>query len=251
MTATTATAAVAYHTNLLFAAIRGAPPDPFVPDPCGGGCVCASSLLAGSRTMRYALPSEITRESSPTVIVSAPRMHFTSNCFSPSMVTCPIVGSSDLGLITAVNALSEKALALAVEKVADPPSSVASGIPSFSRTVAREEAESKNRADPARNCTLPASPVLNLSPSKTVVPTAAPAPPTLARSDATTVPRAPVVAPQTGAINKQDVKTAATISRERAIEASKRATRRILRAPSGVNKESCPGAKIFCPQSPA
>src|SRR5580704_2849417 len=203
--ATTATAAVAYHTNLLFAAFSGDPPDPLVPEPCGGGWFCASSLSAGSSTMRYALPSAISRESSPTVMVSAPRVHFTSNCFALSMVTCPIVGSSDFGLITAVAAFNANAFALAVEKVADPRSSVASGIPASSLTVAMEDAASKNRADAVRNCTLPASAVLRLSPAKMVVPTAAPAPPILARSEATTVPRGPLEAPQTGVINKQDV----------------------------------------------
>jgi hypothetical protein len=92
--------------------------------------------------MRYALPSGITRESSPTVIVSAPRVHFTSSCFSPSTVTCPIVGSSDFGLITAVDTVKANALALAVENVAVPRRSVASGIPPASPTVAMEDANS-------------------------------------------------------------------------------------------------------------
>jgi hypothetical protein len=52
-------------------------------------------------------------------------------------------------------------------------------------------------------------------------------------------------APQTGVINKQDVKIAATISRERAIEASKRATGRILTRFHAVNKESSLCAKNF------
>ena len=195
--------------------------------------------------MRYELPSGITRESSPTVIVSEPRIHLTSNCFSPSIVTCPTVGPSDCGLITAVKAFSANAFALEVENVPDPRSSVAVGVPPSSLTVAAEAAESKNRAAWVRNCTLPTSAVLSRSPSKMVVPTAAPAPPTLAPSDDTTVPSAPVVAPQTEVISKQDIKNAATISRERAIEASKRATRRILTAFPAVNKESSPRAKIF------
>jgi hypothetical protein len=94
-----------------------------------------------------------------------------------------------------------------------------------------------------RNCILPDSAVLNLSPAKTVVPTAAPVPPILARFDETTVPKTPAEAPHTGVITRQDVKIAATISRERAIEASKRATRRILTAFPAVNKESSPRAK--------
>jgi hypothetical protein len=53
-----------------------------------------------------------------------------------------------------------------------------------------------------------------------------------------TVPRALVEAPQTGVVSKQDAKNTATISRERAIEASKRATGRILTAFPVVNKES-------------
>ena len=197
--------------------------------------------------MRYALPSGITRESSPTVIVNAPRVHFTNNCFSPSIVTCPTVGSSDFGLTTAVNAVSANAFSLAVENVADPRSSVAPGIPPASLTVATEDAESRNRAAPVRNCTLPRSAVLNLSPSKMVVPTAAPAPPTVARSDDTTVPKAPAEAPQTGVISKQDTKHAATISRGRAIEASRRATRRIPTAFLPVNKESSPKARNLLP----
>jgi|GEM_PF-6137753 len=136
------TAPLAYHTNLLFAAFNGDPPGPLVPAPCGGGWFCASSLADGSSTMRYALPSGITRESLPTVIVSAPRTHFTSNCFSPSTVTCPMVGASDFGLITAVETFSANAFALAVEKIADPRSSVARGIPLSSLTVAAEDAES-------------------------------------------------------------------------------------------------------------
>src|SRR5208282_1952652 len=197
------TAAVAYHTNLLFAAMSGGLLDPFAPAPCGGGWSCISSAV-GLRTMRYALPSGISRESSPTVIVSTPRVHLTSNCLSPSTVTCPIVGSSDLGLITAVKAFNANACALAVENVPDPDSSVAVGMPPSSPTVAEEDAESRNRAAPVRNCTLPVSSVLSLSPSKIVVPTAAPAPPTFARTEATTVPRAPAEAPQTGVISKQD-----------------------------------------------
>lgn len=58
------------------------------------------------------------------------------------MVTCPIVGSSDFGLITAVHAFKANALALAVEKVADPLVNVASGIPSDSPIVAMEDAAS-------------------------------------------------------------------------------------------------------------
>jgi hypothetical protein len=162
------------------------------------------------------------------------------------MVTCPIVGSSDCGLITAVKAFNANAFALEVENVPDPRSSVAVGIPASSLTVAAEDAARRNRAAPVRNCMLPSSAVLNLSPSNMVVPTAAPAPPTLAPSDDTTVPKAPVVAPQTGVISKQETKHAATISRERAIEASKRATRRILTAFPAVNNESPGTAKIFC-----
>jgi hypothetical protein len=80
-----------------------------------------------------------------------------------------------------------------------------------------------------------------------VVPTAAPAPPILARSDATTVPRGPLEAPQTGVISKEDVKMAVTIPRERAMKVSKRATRRILTASPAVNKESYPGPKNLWP----
>src|SRR5579862_1896982 len=65
---TAATAATAYHTNLLLAAMMGGRPEPFDPAPCGGGWSCASSLSVGSSTMRYALPSGIGLESSPTVI---------------------------------------------------------------------------------------------------------------------------------------------------------------------------------------
>ena len=227
--------------------MSGGRPDPFAPAPSGGGWFCASSLSEGSRTMRYALPSAITRESSPTVMVSAPRVHFTSNCFALSIVTCPTVGSSDLGLITAVDAFSANAFTFAVENVAVPRSSLASGIPPSSSTVAMEEAASIKRAALVRNCTLPASAVLSLSPEKIVVPTAAPAPPTLARSDATTVPRAPAEAPQTGVISKQDVKIAATISRERVIEVSKRAIGRILTAFVAVNTESFPCEKSLLP----
>ena len=75
----------------------------------------------------------------------------------------------------------------------------------------------------------------------------APAPPTLARSDDTTVHSAPVEAPHTGDISKQDTKHAATISRKRGIEASKRATRRILTAFPAVNKESSLTAKYLLP----
>jgi hypothetical protein len=89
-----------------------------------------------------------------------------------------------------------------------------------------------------RNCTLPVSAVLKLSPEKISVPTAAPVPPTLAPFDATTVPREPMEAPKTGVISKQVAKHAATISRERGIEASKRAKGRILTAFPAVNKES-------------
>ncbi len=92
---------------------------------------------------------------------------------------------------------------------------------------------------------LPLSAVLKLSPAKIVVPTAAPVPPTLARSDATIMPSALSVAPQTGVISKQDAKNAATISRERAIEASKRATRRILTLLTRVNTESLLEVKIY------
>jgi hypothetical protein len=76
------------------------------------------------------------------VIVNAPLEHFTSNCFSFSIVTCPMVGSSDFGLITAVDAFSANAFALAVENMADPRSSVASGVPPSSLTVAEEDSES-------------------------------------------------------------------------------------------------------------
>src|SRR5580692_4956999 len=240
------TAAVAYHTNLLLAAMSGGRPDPFDPAPCGGGWSCNSSAV-GFRTMRYALPSGISRESSPTVMVSVPRVHFTSNCFSGSIVTSPTVGSSDFGLITAVKAFNANAFALDVENIPVPRSRVAVRIPPPSATVASEEAESMNRAVPVRSCTLPRSAVLNLSPSKIVVPTAAPAPPTLARSDDTTVHRAPVEAPHTGVINKQAAKHAATISRKRGIEASKRATRRILTAFPAVNIESSLRAKYLLP----
>src|SRR5277367_1677532 len=191
------TTAIAYHTNLLVPALSGPLFDPFAPAPCGGGWSWASSA-EGSRTMRYALPSGITRESSPTVIVSEPRMLFTSNCFSPSTVTCPTVGSSYWGLITAVKAFNANAFALEVENVPDPRSSVAVGVPPSSLTVAAEAAESRNRAAWVRNWTLPMSAVLRRSPSKIVVPTVTPAPPTLAPSDDTTVPSAPVVAPHTG-----------------------------------------------------
>jgi hypothetical protein len=70
-----------------------------------------------------------------------------------------------------------------------------------------------------------------------VVPTAAPAPLTLAPSDATTVPTALAEAPHPGLISRQVAKHAATISRKRAMKASKRATRRILTAFPAVNKE--------------
>src|ERR1700690_957269 len=161
------------------------------------------------------------RESSPTVIVSSPRVHFTSNCFALKIVTCPIVGSSDFGRITAVAAFNEKALELAVENVADPRSSVAPGIPPSSFTVAAEDAPSISRAPFVRNCTLPASAVLRLSSAKTVVPTGATVPLTLAPLEDTTVPNASPEAPHAGLINRQDVKIAATISRDRGIEASK------------------------------
>src|SRR5271156_103209 len=249
MTVTAATAAAAYHTNLLVPALMGAFPLPFDPAPCGGGWSCGSSL--GSSTMRYASPSRISRESLPTVIVSVPRVHFTISCFALRMVTCPIVGSSDFGRITAVATFSINAFAFAVENVAEPCNKVAPGIPPSSFTVAMEDFASRNRAAPARNCTLPASAVLNLSPANTVVPTDAPAPLTLAPSAATTVPSGLTEAPHTGLINKQVAAHAATISRNRAIEASKRATRRILTPFPRVNKESlrCP-KKLLASASP-
>src|SRR5579859_5071339 len=85
---------------------------------------------------------------------------------------------------------------------------------------------------------LPLSAVLNLSPAKIVVPTGAPDPPTLAPSEATMVPRTSAELPQTGVISRQVAKNAATISRERAINASQRALRRILTDLVCVNQES-------------
>jgi hypothetical protein len=65
-----------------------------------------------------------------------------------------------------------------------------------------------------------------LSPAKTVVPTGATVPLTLAPLENTTVPNASAEAPHAGLINRHDVKIAATISRDRAIEASKEGYRK-------------------------
>ena len=65
------------------------------------------------------------------------------------------------------------ALALAVEKVAVPESKTAMGLTLSCDNVAALELASKNRAAPARTCTLPVGSVLNLSPPNTVLPTEA------------------------------------------------------------------------------
>src|SRR5207253_9384573 len=105
------------------------------------------------------------------------RTLLTRNSLGFRTITCPMVGRSVLGRITAAATWKVKALEFAVEKTAVPVVRMAAGR-SFSRVkVALLEAESKRRAAPARIWRLPAGSVRNLSPGKMVVPAEAfPAP---------------------------------------------------------------------------
>ena len=242
-----ATAAIAYHTNLLFAALSGRWPDPFAPAPCGGGWSWASSAERIKHDAIGAAFRDHSRIIANGYRQRAPRALHQQLFLAQASVTCPIVGSSDFGLITAVTAFNANAFAFAVENVADPRSSVATGIPPSSFTVAAEEAASRNRAacgaqlHAARVGRAQIVAVKNRRAHGCARSADTRAAPTTQRS-----PERPQKRPRPELISKQDVKIAATISRERAIEASKRATRRILTAFPAVNKDSPRCARIFC-----
>src|SRR5215470_17830297 len=121
-------------------------------------------------------------------MASVPRVLRTRNSLSFTYVTCPTVGSSVLGRMSAFAACSTKALAPAVEKTAVPLSKVAEGVPSRVASVAELAPESIKRAAPARTWMLPFFSVLRKSPPNTVEPTDADVAPTLALVADVTVP---------------------------------------------------------------
>src|SRR5260370_30760860 len=104
-------------------------------------------------------------------MINDPRELLTISSLGFRTVTCPMVGWSVFGRITAEATCKEKAFELAVEKVAEPMISVAAGLAASCDKVAMLEPERSRQAEPARTCALPVCSVLSLSPLKTVAPT--------------------------------------------------------------------------------
>ncbi len=106
----------------------------------------------------------------------------TRNSLGFRTVSCPMVGKSVLGRITAAKTWKAMALELAVEKMAEPVVRMTAGRLSSWVKVALLELESNRRAAPMRMWRLPAGSVRNLSPEKMVAPVEALAAPRWARS---------------------------------------------------------------------
>src|SRR5712691_2845198 len=145
--------AMAYQMNLLLAALTGGlpcpdpDPDSLVPAPRGpwGSAGCAAS-----RTTRYAAPSGMTRTSSSTAMIKEPRVHLTTSSFKFKTETCPMVGWSVAGRMTAEATCKANAFELEVENAAEPAARAAAGVASSIESVATLALERSRRAAPAR-----------------------------------------------------------------------------------------------------
>src|SRR2546430_17575003 len=99
-----------------------------------------------------------------------PRTLLTRNSLGFRTMTCPMVGRSVLGRITAAATWKVKALEFAVEKTAEPVVRMAAGRSISRGKVALLEPESKKRAAPSRVWRLPPGSGRNFAPGEIVGP---------------------------------------------------------------------------------